>query len=76
MSKKENRENIIRNNPSNVSINEFEALINRYGEIIEGGRHPKAHINKHYYPYKRHNPVDAHYVRGVLRLIDQMEDEG
>ena len=74
MTKKDNREHKIRNNVTNVSITEFEALIKSYGEIVEGGSHPKAHINKHYYPYKRTNPVNGHYVRGVLRLIDEMEE--
>ena len=73
MTKKDRRELKIRNNTTNVSLTEFEALILRYGEIVEGGSHPKAHINKHYYPYKRSNPVDGHYVRGVLRLIDEMD---
>ena len=74
MPKKDRREQKIRDNPANVSLTEFEALIKKYGEIVKGGSHPKAHIDKHYYPYRRHNPVDAHYVRGVLRLIDQMEE--
>lgn len=68
------REQKIRDNPTNVSLTEFEALIKKYGEIVTGGSHPKAHINNHYYPYKRHNPVNAHYVRGVLRLIDEMKE--
>jgi hypothetical protein len=29
---------------------------------------------KRYYSYKRSNPVNGHYVRGVLRLIDEMEE--
>jgi hypothetical protein len=74
MSKKDCREQKIRDNPAHVSLTEFEALIRKYGEIIQGGSHPKAHINRHYYPYKRHNPVDGNYVRGVLRLIDEMEE--
>jgi hypothetical protein len=74
MTRKDRREQKIRDNPTNVSLTEFEALVKKYGEVIEGGSHPKAHINKHYYPYKRHNPVNAHYVRGVLRLIDEMEE--
>jgi hypothetical protein len=74
MTKKEHREQKIRHNTSNVSLPEFEALIRRYGKIVEGGSHPKAHIGNHYYPYKRTNPVDGHYVRGVLRLIDEMEE--
>jgi hypothetical protein len=53
MSKPEKREQRIRNNPDNVSLDEFEALIKRYGEIIEGGSHPKAHIYDYGYQYKR-----------------------
>ena len=74
MTKKDRREQKIRENTQNVSLTEFESLIKKYGEIVKGGSHPKAHINKHYYPYKRHNPVNAHYVKGVLRLIDEMEE--
>ena len=74
MTKKDRREQKIRENTQNVSLTEFESLIKKYGEIVKGGSHPKAHINKHYYPYKRTNPVDGHYVRGVLRLIDEMEE--
>jgi hypothetical protein len=74
MTRKDHREQKIRDNPTNVSLTEFEALVKIYGEIVEGGSHPKAHINKHYYPYQRHNPVNAHYVKGVLRLIDEMEE--
>lgn len=73
MTKKDRREQRIRKNPANVSLVEFEALIKRYGEIVEGGSHPKAHINRHFYPYKRTNPVHAHYVRDILGLIDEME---
>ena len=74
MKKNDRREQKIRDNPVNVSITEFEALIRKYGAIVEGGAHPKAHINEHYYPYKRRNPVDGHYVKGVLRLIDEMQE--
>ena len=74
MTRKDSREQKIRDNPTNISLTEFESLVNKYGEIVEGGSHPKAHINKHYYPYKRHNPVNTHYVKGVLRLIDEMEE--
>jgi hypothetical protein len=49
MSKSEKRELKIRNNPKNISIEDFESLIKRYGEIIEGGNHPKAHIGNHIY---------------------------
>ncbi len=74
MKRKDRLEQKIRDNPINVSITELEALIRKYGSIVEGGKQPKAHINKHYYPYKRHNPVDGHYVKGVLRLIDEMKE--
>ena len=73
MSKPDKREQRIRQNPNNVSLDEFEALIKRYGEIIEGHSHPKAHINNHVYPYKRKNPISAHYVEQIIRLIDEMK---
>jgi hypothetical protein len=75
MGKQDKREERIRANTRNVSIEEFEALIKRYGEIIEGHSHPKAHINNHFYPYKRQNPVSAHYVEDILRFIDEMKGE-
>ncbi|MDD4877242.1 MAG: hypothetical protein PHQ86_09010 [Dehalococcoidales bacterium] len=75
MTKAEKREIKIRQNPDNVSLEDFEFLINQYGEIIEGSNHPKAHIHNHVYPYKRKNPVSAHYVEGILRIIDEMKGE-
>jgi len=75
MSKPEKREQRIRNNPDNVSLDEFEALIKRYGEIIEGGSHPKAHIKTHVYPYKRESPVKSHYVEAILGFIDEFKEE-
>lgn len=75
MSKKSKREEKIRRNLTNVSLEDFEALIKRYGEIIGGGSHPKAHINNHVYPYKRENPVKAHYVEAILGFIDELEGE-
>jgi len=73
MSKAEKREQRIRENIKNVSLEDFEALIKRYGEIIEGHSHPKAYINNHVYPYKRHNPVSAQYVEDVLNFIDDIK---
>ncbi len=75
MSRADKKEQRIRKNTTNVSVADFEALINKYGEIIEGGSHPKAHIGNHIYPYKRENPVKAHYVEAVLRLIDELDGE-
>jgi hypothetical protein len=76
MGKAEKREQKIRENTQNVSLEDFEALIKKYGEIIQGGSHPKAHIGNHIYPYKRENPVKAHYVEAILGLIDEAEEEG
>ncbi len=75
MSKADKKEQRIRKNAANVSLEDFEALIQRYGEIIGGGSHPKAHIGNHVYPYKRENPVKAHYVEAVLSLIDELKGE-
>ena len=71
MSKKEKLEAIIRNNPRNVSLKDFESLIWQYGEIKEGGSHPLAIIGgKRVFAYKRTNPVLTSYVTKILELID------
>ena len=75
MSKADKKEQRIRKNVNNVSLEDFEALINKYGSIITGGSHPKAFINGHVFPYKRSNPVNAHYVESVLKIIDEMKGE-
>lgn len=72
MSKKEKLVIKIRNNPKNVSINDFEALIRFYGDIKEGGNHPKACIGRIKFPYKRENPVKQAYVEGILEIIDNL----
>ena len=73
MSKADKREQRIRANPTNVSLEEFEALIKRYGYIKKGGDHPKAIIGNVMFPYKRTNPVKPPYVEGVLEIIDELE---
>jgi len=75
VTKKEKLEAKIRNNPRNVSLEDFEALINQYGQILGGGSHPKAFINNHIYPYKKENPVKAHYVEAILSFIDELNGE-
>lgn len=75
MSKADKKDQKIRKNTNNVSLEDFEALIHRYGQIITGGDHPKAYINGHVYPYKRRNPVSAHYVEDILKFIDEMKGE-
>jgi hypothetical protein len=72
MGKADKKEQRIRRNTANVSVEDFEALVKRHGEIIEGGSHPKAHIGNHIYPYKRENPVKAHYVEAILGFIDEL----
>ena len=70
MSKKEKLEAKIRNNPRNVSLEDFESLIFQYGEIREGGSHPQAIIGKGVVSYKRTNPMRTPYIMLVLDLID------
>jgi len=72
LSKRGKREERIRNNPNNVSLVDFEALINRYGYIKEGGKHPQAVIGMDKMPYRRENPVKAAYVKQLLSFIDRL----
>lgn len=75
VSRVDKKEQKIRKNPNNVSLEDFEALIRKNGTIIYGGSHPKAFIGGHIYPYKRENPVKAHYIEAVLGFIDEMQRE-
>lgn len=75
MSKKEKREIRIRNNPRNCSLGDFEALINQYGKINEGKKHPQAVIGNRVFPYKRTNPVRYPYVEKILEIIDGLKIE-
>ncbi|HSW58682.1 MAG TPA: hypothetical protein VLH15_09780 [Dehalococcoidales bacterium] len=75
MNKPDKKEQRIRKNTANVSLNDFEALIKRYGEIVQGGSHPKAHIGNHVFPYKKENPVKSHYVEAILKFIDEVKGE-
>ena len=62
----------VRKNSKNVSLNDYEALINGYGCIEEGGKHPKAIIGVYTLPYKRENPVKSCYVVDLLEIIDNL----
>lgn len=73
MSKAEKREQKIRENPRNVTLEDFEALINQYGFIKFGGSHPKAIIGNIMFPYKRENPIKPAYVEGILAIIDNQK---
>ncbi len=70
MGKNEKREQRIRSNPTNVPLEEFEALILQHGSIRGGGKHPQAMIGKRFMAYKRTNPVKAAYVKQLLEYID------
>jgi hypothetical protein len=72
MTKKEKLEAKIRNNPKNVSLDEFESLINKYGHINMGGKHAKARIGNFTLTYKRANPVPFEYVIDLLDIIDTL----
>jgi len=59
-------------NPRNISLGEFESLINGYGYIEEGAKLPKAIIESYTLPYKRENPVKSCYVVELLEIIDSL----
>jgi hypothetical protein len=72
MSKKEKLEARIRNNPKNVSLDDFETLISKYGRIEIGGKHAKARIGSFTLTYKRVNPIPTEYVTDLLDIIDSL----
>jgi hypothetical protein len=72
MVKKEKSLDKVRKNVRNVSLHDFEALINQYGYIEESGKHPKAIIDVFTMPYKRENPVKSCYVKELLEIIDSL----
>jgi len=76
MSSREKREQRIRSNPANVSLEDFESLINQYGYIRQGSKHPQAVIGHRVFPYKRTNPVDGPFVKKILEIIDNIVNNG
>ena len=62
----------IRQNIRNISLQDFEALINMYGYVETGGKHPKAIIGVHTMPYKRENPVKSCHVKELISIIDSL----
>jgi hypothetical protein len=62
----------VRRNTKNVSREDFEALINAYGYIEEGGKHPKAIIENRTMPYKREKRIQSCYVKELLNIIDSL----
>jgi len=63
----------IRRNPKNVSLHDFETLINCFGHVEGGGKHPKAIIGTYTMPYKPENPVKSCYVKDILEIIKSIE---
>jgi len=76
MTRREKLEARIRNNPRNVSLRDFEALIGVYGHVKEGGSHPLAVIGTRVFAYRRTDPVLTPYVVKVLELIDDLGGVG
>ena len=72
MTRKQKLLDKIRTNVRNVALSDFEALINGYGYIEEGGKYPKAIIDAYTMPYKRENPVKSCYVKELLEIIDSI----
>lgn len=73
MSKRDKREERIRQNPTNVSLEDFEALVNNYGYIEAGAKHYKAVVGDYVMTFKRENPIKSVYVKQLLKFIDQMQ---
>jgi hypothetical protein len=71
MGKKDKREQKIRDNIKNVSLEDFEWLINQYGYRKSGGNHCEAIIGRESYPYPKKNPMPRPYVEGLLEIIDK-----
>jgi len=76
MTKRGKRERRIRENPDNVALRDFEALISTYGHTEPGAKHFKAVIGEHVMTYKRENPVKSVYVRQLLSFIDLTREAG
>ncbi len=72
MSGKEKLLEKIRRNTRNVSLHDFEALVNAYGRVEEGAKHPKAIIGIHTLPYKRESRVKSCYVKELLDIIAEL----
>jgi len=73
MSKDKKSLEAVRRNPRNVTLHAFEALVNSYGHIEEGAKHPKAIVGAHTMPYKRENPIKSCYVKELLEIIEEQE---
>ncbi len=76
MTKNRKRLDKIKQNPRNISLDDFEALINQYGFIKEGSKHPRIIITgQPSIPYKRESPVKKCYVDELLEAIEKADRE-
>jgi len=62
----------VKSNVRNTSLKNFEALINAYGYIDEGSKHPKAIIGNNTMPYKREKRMKSCYVQELLDIIGSL----
>ena len=72
MTRKEKLLDKVKKNVRNSSLGDFEALINAYGYIEKGSKHPKAIIDNCTMPYKRENPMKSCYVKELVDIIDSL----
>jgi len=72
MSRKQKLLDKVRRNIRNTSLGDFEALINAYGYIEEGSKHPKAIVGNYTMPYKREKRMKSCYVKELLDIIDSL----
>jgi len=74
VSRKEKLLDRVRTNVRNTSLRDFETLINAYGYIEEGSKHPKAIIGEGNYPmpYKKEKRIKSCYVKKLLDIIDSL----
>ena len=72
MTRKQKLLDKVRRNVRNTPLRDFEALLNAYGYIEEGSKHPKAIIDNYTMTYKREKRMKSCYVRELLDIIDSV----
>ena len=72
MTRKEKLLDKVKRNVRNTSLRDFEALVNAYGYIEEGSKHPKAIIDNYTMTYKRERRMKSCYVKELLDIIDSL----
>lgn len=72
MTRKQKLLDKVKRNVRNTSLRDFEALINAYGYIEEGSKHPKVIIGNYTMPYTREKRMKSCYVGELLDIIDSL----